>query len=79
MQPKIKTQKDFFVTECSIETPTDLNQLDEILRALKSTGKSVVTYNQGGVQGISVEQKTKISEAQAEEIRRILNIDEKIL
>ena len=39
----------------------------------------VVQYNQGSVQGVNLEQRTKISDAQAEEIRKILDVDETIL
>lgn len=79
MEPKIKVQKDYYVTEVSIELPADIQRLDEILRAMKSTGKLVIQYNQGCIQGINVEQRTKISDAAASKIRPLLEIGEVVL
>ena len=79
MNPEIKIQKDFYLTEASIELPTDIGQLSEILKATKTTGKLVIQYNQGSVQGVNVEQRTKISDTQATKIRPLLAIGEKIL
>ena len=75
----IKVQKDYYLTEVSIELPTNVSQVDEVLRATKTNGKMVIQYNQGNVQGVNVEQRTKISESQANEIRALLDIGEKIL
>jgi hypothetical protein len=79
MNPEIKIQKDFYLTEASIELPADIGQLSEILKATKTTGKLVIQYNQGSVQGVNVEQRTKISDTQATKIRPLLEIGEKIL
>ncbi len=79
MAIRIKVQKDYYMTEASIDLPGDVRQLDELLRAMKSTGKMVVQYNQGSVQGINVEQRTKISDAAAAEIRALLKIGETAL
>jgi hypothetical protein len=79
MAVQIKVQKDYYLTEVSIELPADIRQTDELLQATKTTGKMVVQYNQGSVQGVNLEQRTKISDAQAEEIRKILNVGEKVL
>ena len=79
MKPEIKIQKDFYLTEASIELPTDIGQLSEILKAIKTTGKLVIQYNQGSVQGVNVEQRTKISDDQSTEIRPLLDLGEKIL
>lgn len=79
MKPEIKIQKDFFNTEASMELPTDIGQLSEILKAIKTTGKMVIQYNQGSVQGVNISQNTKIPDALAAEIRTMLNIGEKIL
>jgi hypothetical protein len=79
MEPKIKIQKDYYLTEASIELPVDVEQLNEILKVTKTTGKMVIQYNQGSVQGVNIEQRTKISDAQAAEIRPALDIGEKVL
>jgi hypothetical protein len=79
MAVEIKVQKDYYLTEVSIELPTNVSQVDEVLKATKTNGKMVIQYNQGNVQGVNVEQRTKISESQANEIRALLGIGEKIL
>jgi hypothetical protein len=79
MEPKIKIQKDYYLTEVSMELPAEIGQLNEMLKAMKTTGKLVIQYNQGSVQGVNIEQRTRISDAQASEIRPALDIDEKIL
>ena len=79
MAVEIKVQKDYYLTEVSIELPTNVSQVDEVLKATKTNGKMVIQYNQGNVQGVNVEQLTKISESQANEIRALLGIGEKIL
>ncbi len=77
MPIKIKTQKDVLLTEATLEPNTDLNSLDQLMRASKATGKIIAVYNQGGVLGISVEQKTHISEAKSEEVRQIIGVGSK--
>ena len=79
MAVEIKVQKDYYLTEVSIELPTNVSQVDEVLKATKTNGKMVIQYNQGNVQGVNVEELTKISESQANEIRALLGIGEKIL
>ena len=79
MAVNVKIQKDFFTTEVSVDLPAQVAEWDEVLRATKTNGKMVVLYNQGSVQGINIEQKLKISETQAPEIRNMLGIGEKIL
>jgi hypothetical protein len=79
MAVEIKVQKDYYLTEVSIELPTNVSQVDEVLKATKTNGKMVIQYNQGNIQGVNVEQRTKISESQANEIRALLGIGEKIL
>jgi hypothetical protein len=79
MAVQIKVQKDYYQTEVSVELPADIQQVNELLQATGTTGKMVVQYNQGSVQGVNLEQRTKITEAQAEEIRKILDVGETIL
>lgn len=56
MPINIKTQKDVLTTKVAIALPVDLNALDQLMRASKSTGHIVATYNQGGIQGVNIEQ-----------------------
>ncbi len=79
MPTKVKTQKDYLLTEVSIELPADLGELDAIMRATKATGKIVVVYNQGGILGINVEQKTRANESDSEKVRGILGVETKVL
>ena len=79
MQEPIKVQKDYYLTEVSLNLPADITQMHQILQMTKTNGKMVVQYNQGSVQGVNIEQRTKISETQATKIRSLLEIDEKVL
>lgn len=79
MTIKTKVQRDYLRTEASIELPADVSQVDEILRAAKTDGKMVVLYNKGYVQGINIEQNTKISENKTEKIRAMLEVEDKVL
>ena len=76
MKPKIKIQKDYYLTEVSIDLPDNIGEIDELLKAIKTTGKTVIQYNQGSVQGINIEQRTKIPDSVAAEIRQLLGIGE---
>lgn len=72
----IKVQRDYYLTEVSIELPTDVQQVDALMKATKTNGKMVVQYNQGSVQGVNVEQRTKIPDSKASEIRALLGVGE---
>jgi hypothetical protein len=71
---RAKVQKDIYLTEVSIELPSSVAEIDEVLRASKSTGKLVVLYNNGLHAAINVEQKTKINDAKSEQMRALLAI-----
>lgn len=75
MPIKIKTQKDYLLTEVSVSLPVDLNHLDQLMRSTKATGKIVAVYNQGGMLGVNVEQKTRASETVSEKMRNIAGVD----
>jgi hypothetical protein len=75
----IKVQRDYLLTEVSVELPADVKQWDEIMRAAGTNGKMVVLYNQGSVLGINIEQRTKLPEQLATETRAKLKLVEKIL
>jgi hypothetical protein len=79
MAIKAKVQRDYLLTEASISLPVDVSQVDEILKASKTSGRMVVVYNQGAVQGINVEQKTKVSDLQSTKIRSLLAIEDQVL
>jgi hypothetical protein len=79
MTIRIKAQKDYLLTEVNIEVPADLGELDTRMKEMKSAGKIVSLYNQGGVLGVNVEQRTKIPDAQVDEVRRLVGVNTKIL
>jgi hypothetical protein len=79
MTIKVKTQRDYLLTEASISTDVNLSDLDALMKSMKATGKIVVVYNQGGILGINVEQKTKASEGNSEKVRDILGVGTKEL
>ena len=75
MPTKIKTQKDYLLTEVSIELPADLSQLDAIMKATKATGKIVAVYTNGGVVGVNLEQKKRANDSASSKIRDILGVE----
>ena len=80
MAIKVKTQKSYYVTEFTVELPTDCGELNDMLQAIKSTGKATTLYNDGNILGINVEQKEKVPSGSIDEkIREILGLDTKFL
>jgi hypothetical protein len=79
MAIKIKVQRDYLLTEASVELVANVSDVDEILKATKANGKMVVLYNNGFIQGINIEQRTKMSEVKAEKTRHLLNIKDEEL
>jgi len=76
MSVKAKVQKDYLMTEMSIELPADVARIHELLTATETSGKMVVLYNEGHIQGINVEQKTKMSEPQSNKVRELLAVSD---
>ena len=80
MALRVKTQKSYYVTEFTVELPADAGEIDDQLRAIKSTGKTVILHNDGHVLGINVEQKEKIpTDAIDTQIRELLGLGTKLL
>jgi hypothetical protein len=84
MSVKIRTQCDYLLTEATIEIPRDreerkqtLSQVDELMRESGGTGKVVAMYNKGWLLGINVEQKAKIQEGIADEVRAAVGVESK--
>lgn len=76
MAIKIKVQKDYLLTEASIELAANVTDVDDIMKTSKSSGKMVVLYNNGSIQGINVEQRTKLSDVKAEKVRAMLKLED---
>ena len=49
MPINIKSQKDSLTTDVVIDLPTNLSEIDQLMRSSKATGRVVATYNQGGL------------------------------
>ena len=80
MAIKVKSQKSYYVTEFNVEVPINAGELHDVLRAIKSTGKTVTLYNEGSVLGINVEQKEKVPSGHVDEqIRDLLGLGTKLL
>jgi hypothetical protein len=79
MAIKITVQKDYLRTEASLALPVQVSEVDELLRATKTNGKMVVLYNEGHIQGVNIEQNTKITSAKSAEVRAILEVADKTL
>lgn len=78
MPVKIKVQKDYYLTEVSVALPTTVSEVDQLLKATKTNGRMVVLYNGGAVQGINVEQRTKVPDTEKSDgIRDALGIVQK--
>jgi len=72
---KIKSQKDILSTKVSIDLPTDLNELDVLMRASKATGTIVASYSTGGLMGVSIEQNKHIPEKVSDNVRQLIGVD----
>ena len=80
MAIRAKTQKSYYVTEFTVELPANAGEVEDQLKAIKTTGKTVTLYNDGHVLGINVEQKEKIpTDAIDTQIRELLGLGTKLL
>jgi len=74
-EPELEgTLNDFFVTETVFNSGIQLATVETFLRERKTTGKIMTEFNmsQGGNQTVKVIERTKLTNAQAEQIREIL-------
>jgi hypothetical protein len=74
MPIRIKIQKHYLRGESTVDLPADVAEVDQQLRATKATGKMVVLYNDGYIQGINIEQNCKMSEAEATDTRSRMGV-----
>jgi hypothetical protein len=82
MAIKLQTQNDYLLTEVVIDIPPDrveqnklLGEIDALMRASHGTGKVVAQYSSGGLNGINVEQRSKIRGAVADRVRDLVGIE----
>lgn len=75
MPIKIKASSSYYVTESSIDLPADPAEVDWLVRSMRANGKVVTVYNGGNIQGMTLEQRTRITSDSADDkIREILDI-----
>lgn len=74
MAVRVLIQKDYLKAEATIDPRTDVSELHDLLRAMKTNARLVVLYCGGAVQAINVEQNSKISDAKSTEVRDLLEI-----
>lgn len=79
MPINIKSQRDCLTTKVAISLPVDLNALDQLLRASKSTGHMIATYNQGGLLGVNIEQNKNLNDKVSKKIRDMADVGTKEL
>jgi hypothetical protein len=70
----IVTQKDYLETEATISSKSDIGEVSDLLKALKTNCKMIVLYNGGAVQAINIEMHTKMLKEQSDKVRELLGI-----
>jgi hypothetical protein len=65
---------DYFVTETTIDPKLSPEKVVSYMKKQRTTGPITVHLSQGGIQTIVVTERKKLTEAQSEEIRRILGM-----
>lgn len=71
---KVKNVTNYYVTEVSFEAPVDLREVQEWVRSSKSNAEVIAMYCSGGVLGVSMKQRSKISSSLDSRIRELLGI-----
>ena len=79
MALKVRTQRDYLKTEATVSLPANVAEVDELLKATKTNGRMIVLYNQGSIQGINIEQNSKLSEPQSAKVRALLDVKDEDL
>lgn len=67
---------DFFTTETTFDSKIPLAVIESFLKERKTTGKITTELNmsQGGKQTVKVTERTKLTDAQSEHIRKYLGM-----
>jgi hypothetical protein len=74
MPIKVKNQKDYLLTEVTMDLPTSVSEIDALMRSIKASGKVVILYQDGGIMGVNVEQKKKTTPAETEKVKHLLGV-----
>jgi hypothetical protein len=70
----LETNSDFLVTQSTIKRNTAPDTILRMLRSRKATGELCFDLIEGGVRRIRLSERTKASEAERDEIRKILGM-----
>jgi hypothetical protein len=71
----ILSTTDYFVTENRLNPKATLVEIEAFVRQFKTKGHITYTLNGGGLRGAIVVERRKATDAEANEIRRILGMD----
>lgn len=72
----VKTNADFLVTETTIDPKIPVEKIVQTLREWKTTGQFVVHLSEGGIQKVSLTEKTRTAIDQSAKIRRLMGWEE---
>ena len=73
----VLTNSDFVVTETTLNPKVPLERVVALLRERKATGQLVCHVSQGGVQKVSLTEKTKATGKKSDQIRGVFGWEEK--
>lgn len=79
MPMKIIAQKDFLLTEVTIDASASPQEIHDLMRQMKANGRVVTIFNGGTVPAIQIEQKTHLTEERAKKVRAMLHIRDREL
>jgi len=71
---KIRNIKNYYLTEIVFEPPVDLNEVHDFIRRSRANAELVGIFSNGGVQGITMKQRTHILSTEDSKVREILGI-----
>lgn len=70
----VKINKDFLLTETTVDPKIPVDVVMQWLRSHKKTGQLVVDISQGGTQRVALLEKTKAPEGVRDKIRKLLGV-----
>jgi hypothetical protein len=70
----VKVNQDFLVTETIVDPKLPLETVDKWMRQRKTTGRLCVDYSQGGLQKVSLVEKTKAKDGIRATVRKLFGV-----
>lgn len=75
MAIRIKSQSDYLVTDVALELPCDIQEVDHLMKEMRANGRVVAMYADGGVTGVTLEQRKRVRAGAAEDkVREIVGV-----